>query len=113
MANKTLFKSMVGKLVPAADALNEAGGPAYALPPKQALAQYAATGCLNTTFYASAEEQLADRAEALPRRSSRSSSRGPPCTPASTGYMKDMPALLLRDARGPQDRRCWRRCSTA
>ena len=42
MANKSLFKSFVG---PAADALNEEQAPAYALSPKQQLAQYAATGC--------------------------------------------------------------------
>src|ERR1051325_5755175 len=59
MANKNLFKSLVGKLVPAADARNEHGAPAYALTPKQALAQYAATGCLTRTFYAGAGEQLA------------------------------------------------------
>jgi 60 kDa SS-A/Ro ribonucleoprotein len=58
MANKSLFKSLVGKLIPKADAINEAGGAAYKLPAKAALAQYAATGCLNATFYASAEEQL-------------------------------------------------------
>jgi len=38
-----------GEVVPAADAVNEAGGLAYAMPPKHALAQYAATGCLNQT----------------------------------------------------------------
>src|SRR3712207_7756668 len=59
MANKSLFKSLVGKLIPAADARNEHGAPAYQLTPKQALAQYAATGCLGATFYAGAEEQLA------------------------------------------------------
>ncbi len=58
MANKTLFQSIRGALVPKADAVNEAGGVAYALAPKQALAQYAATGCLNSTFYASADDQL-------------------------------------------------------
>jgi hypothetical protein len=36
MANKTLFKSLVGKLVPAADARNKHGAPAYELTPKQA-----------------------------------------------------------------------------
>lgn len=41
-----------------ADARNEAGGLAYALPPKAALAQLAATGCLSTTFYADASAQL-------------------------------------------------------
>src|SRR4051812_7367413 len=33
MANKTLFKSLVGKLVPAANARNEEHAPAYALTP--------------------------------------------------------------------------------
>jgi hypothetical protein len=42
MANKNLFKSLAGKLTPAADARNEENAPAYALTPKQALAQYAA-----------------------------------------------------------------------
>ena len=58
MANQKLFKSWAGKSIPAARERNEAGGPAYAFPSKQALAQYVATGCLNSTFYASAEEQL-------------------------------------------------------
>ena len=58
MANVALFKSLVGKLVPKTDAVNEEHAPAYAFTPKQALAQYAATGCLNNTFYASAKEQL-------------------------------------------------------
>lgn len=47
MANATLFQSLVGALIPRADARNEAGGPAYQLPPRHALAQFAATGCLN------------------------------------------------------------------
>ncbi|HJP95158.1 MAG TPA: hypothetical protein VJ875_24620 [Pyrinomonadaceae bacterium] len=59
MANKTLFKSLIGKLVPATDAVNEERAPAYALSPKHQLAQYAATGCLNTTFYATADGHLA------------------------------------------------------
>ena len=50
MANKTLFKSLIGKLMPATDAVNEELAPAYALAPKHQLAQYAVTGCLNTTF---------------------------------------------------------------
>ena len=47
MANKTLFKSLIGKLVPTTDALNEERAPAYALSPKHQLAQYAATGSLS------------------------------------------------------------------
>ena len=59
MANKTLFKSLIGKLIPATDAINEERAPAYALSPQAQLAQYAATGCMNTTFYATADQQLA------------------------------------------------------
>ncbi len=94
MANTTLFRSLVGALIPKADARNEAGGPAFTLPPEHALAQYAATGCLNTTFYATAESQL-DRVLDL-------CGRVPPEFVAKTAvycreraYMKDIPALLL------------------
>jgi len=66
MANKTLFKSLFGKLMPATDALNEERAPAYGLAPKHQLAQYAATGCLNRTFYASSGEQLAKVLELCP-----------------------------------------------
>lgn len=58
MASKTLFRTSPGKLAPKADAVNEAGGAAYALRARHALACYAATGCLSPTFYASAETQL-------------------------------------------------------
>ena len=58
MSNNNLFRSLTGLLTPRADTVNEAGGVAYKLSPEQALAQYAATGCFNHTFYASAGEQL-------------------------------------------------------
>ena len=58
MANKNLFKSTVGPLIRKMDAINSECAPAYALDAKAALAQYAATGCMNGTFYASAGEQL-------------------------------------------------------
>lgn len=57
MANKHLFRSKTSHL-PTADTVNEAGGLAHALPPKPALAQLAATGCFNGTFYADASDQL-------------------------------------------------------
>jgi 60 kDa SS-A/Ro ribonucleoprotein len=60
MANTKLFASLVGKLIPATDALNEALAPAYILSPKQRLAQFAATGCLTATFYASDKDQLGE-----------------------------------------------------
>jgi 60 kDa SS-A/Ro ribonucleoprotein len=58
MANKTLFASLKSRFV-RTNAVNEAGGSAYALAPRHALAQLAATGCFNGTFYATADEQLA------------------------------------------------------
>jgi 60 kDa SS-A/Ro ribonucleoprotein len=57
MANKTLFAS-IKSILPRSNVVNEAGGRAYKLTPKQALAQVAATGCFNGTFYASGESQL-------------------------------------------------------
>ncbi|MFL6255448.1 MAG: vWA domain-containing protein [Pyrinomonadaceae bacterium] len=94
MANKTLFKSLMGKLVPATDARNEHHAPAYALTPKQALAQYAATGCLGTTFYAGAGEQLAKVLELCqlvePEFVAKTAVYA-----RERGLMKDMPALLL------------------
>lgn len=94
MANKALFQSARGPMVPAVDAVNAAGGPAYALGPKAALARYAMTGCLSNTFYVTAEDHL-DRVVALAAA----------CEPAflaklaivarKDGFMKDMPALLL------------------
>ncbi|HJU91322.1 MAG TPA: hypothetical protein VJ656_00190 [Pyrinomonadaceae bacterium] len=93
MANKKLFKSLIGSLLPVTDALNEERAPAYALPAKHQLAQYAATGCLNRTFYASADEQLAKVLELC--------NEIEPEFIAKTaifcrerGHMKDMPALL-------------------
>ncbi len=57
MANTTLFQSVKTRLT-AADTRNEAGGIAYTLTPKQQLAQLAATGCLNSTYYTDAQDQL-------------------------------------------------------
>ena len=60
MANKGLFASAIAKLLPAADALNREGAPAYAYGPEAKLAQLAATGTLSDNFYAAAETQLAE-----------------------------------------------------
>lgn len=58
MANKNLFQSTRGKNLPQTNTTNLAGGSAYAFTAEHALAQYLSTGCLNGTFYASADEQL-------------------------------------------------------
>ena len=94
MANKNLFQTIAGKLLPKTDTLNEAGGQAYQLSPKQQLAQYAATGCFNSTFYASAEEQLSKVIELCRRLDAEFIAR---CAvyARERGLMKDMPALLV------------------
>ena len=94
MANTTLFRSLIGALIPRADARNEAGGPAYTLSPQHALAQYAATGCLNATFYATAESQV-DRVLALCGRVTPEFVAKTAVYCRERGHMKDMPALLL------------------
>ena len=58
MANKNLFQSIVGSLLPKTNSVNEESAPAYKFDDKHALAQFAATGCLNSTFYATDAEQL-------------------------------------------------------
>jgi 60 kDa SS-A/Ro ribonucleoprotein len=93
MANKKLFKSLVGKLIPATNAFNEEFAPAYALSPKHQLAQYAATGCLNTTFYATADEQLAKVVELCAEVEAEFIAKTAVFC-RERGFMKDMPALL-------------------
>ena len=63
MANKTLFSSIKSKFT-RTNTVNEAGGRAYKLTPKHALAQMAATGCFNGVYYASAGEPAGRDAQA-------------------------------------------------
>ena len=93
MANKTLFKSLIGKLIPATDVINEERAPAYALSPGAQLAQYAATGCLNATFYAGADEQLAKVLELCADIDAEFIAKTAVFC-RERGFMKDMPALL-------------------
>ncbi len=93
MANKSLFKSVVGKLLPRPDAVNEAGGSAYAFSAEHALAQYAATGCMNHTYYASGDEQLGT-VLALAVKVEPAWLAKVAVYERERGAMKDMPALL-------------------
>lgn len=94
MANKSLFSKFRELFLPQTDTSNEAGGAAYELEEKQALAQLAATGCLNSTFYATAEQQLSQTltlaAKLEPEFLAKTAIYA-----RERGYMKDMPALLL------------------
>jgi 60 kDa SS-A/Ro ribonucleoprotein len=93
MANANLFQSLKGKLLPAANAVNFENAPAYALSPKHQLAQYAATGCLNATYYASAEAQLTTVLELCSKVDAQFIAQTAIYC-RERGYMKDMPALL-------------------
>ncbi|MGJ7533278.1 MULTISPECIES: vWA domain-containing protein [unclassified Variovorax] len=93
MANLQLFQTLRGALQPQAAARNEAGGAAYALSPKHQLAQLAATGCLNNTFYAQAQDQL-DAVLALAREVDPVFVAKTAVYARRAGHMKDMPALL-------------------
>ena len=93
MANTTLFQSVKTRLT-AADTHNEAGGIAYTLTPKQQLAQLAATGCLNSTYYADAQDQLEQVLELAEQLDAEFIAKTAVYA-RQKGFMKDMPALLL------------------
>ncbi|PXX44026.1 vWA domain-containing protein [Undibacterium pigrum] len=101
MVNTQLFQSLknslTNKFLPVTDETNTtnfSGVAAYKFTAEHKLAQYAATGCLNATYYASAEAQLATVLDLTKEVT--------PLFVAQTaiycrerGYMKDMPALLV------------------
>ena len=93
MANTTLFQSIKNRFTKT-DTYNEAGGIAYTLTPKQQLAQLAATGCLNNTFYADAQSQL-DQVLKLAENLDAEFIAKTAVYARQKGFMKDMPALLL------------------
>ena len=94
MANKSLFKTITGMFTPRTDTVNEAGGTAYKLEPKAALAQYAATGCFNQTFYATADEQLEKVLKLCETLDAEFIAKTAVFT-RKESFMKDMPALLM------------------
>jgi 60 kDa SS-A/Ro ribonucleoprotein len=91
--NKDLFKSNPGNIKDA-DAINEAGGKAYALSDKAALAQYALTGTLFGTFYASDNEQLKKVLE-LANKCDVEFIAKLAIYARQQGLMKDIPSLLV------------------
>mgnify|MGYP003442687056 FL=1 len=93
--NKNLFRSplSVSKMAPAADIVNEAGGKAYSLSDKAALAQLVCTGVYNSAFYSSAEEQLKLTLE-LAQKVSPKFLAQLAVYARQNALMKDSPALL-------------------
>src|SRR5258708_7827488 len=94
MANKSLFSSLKAML-PRADARNEEGALAYRLPAKHALTQLAATGCFNSTFYASADEQLTTLKTLVADVEDNTFLAKLAVYARERALMKDMPAALL------------------
>ncbi|WP_332777368.1 vWA domain-containing protein [Polaromonas sp.] len=94
MVNTQLFQTLKGALLPAALARNAEQAPAYAFNPRHQLAQLAATGCLSQTFYANAEDQL-DKVTALAQEVDAAFVAKTAIYARESGYMKDMPALLV------------------
>lgn len=94
MANKNLFQTVKEMFTPNTNTLNEAGGTAYKLSPKHALANYAATGCFSNTFYTDAGEQL-EKVLALAKELDAEFIAKVAIYARENGFMKDMPALLV------------------
>ena len=92
MANKKLFASAA--VVAPALVQNNAGGVAYEFTAKAALAQYASTGCLNGTYYASATDQL-DTVLELAAKVDPEFVAKTAVYARGQGHMKDLPALLV------------------
>lgn len=92
MANPLLFRSLL-RGAPQADTLNQQQAPAFVFTPRHKLAQMVMTGCMNGTFYATAQAQLNDVLEAAKDQDdlflAQLAIYG-----RERGMMKDMPALL-------------------
>ncbi len=94
MANTSLFSSIKSWLPPAS-ATNEAGGAAYRLAPKHALAQIAATGCFNGTYYATGASQLDELRKLIDQVDDNVFLAKLAIYARERASMKDMPAALL------------------
>ncbi len=94
MANKSVFASLKGRLLPKANATNAEVAPAYAYSDAHALAQVAVTGTFGGMFYTDPKDEmehvvaLADAVDARFLAQAAVYAR-------QSGYMKDMPAVLL------------------
>lgn len=94
MANMSLFSSKSARL-PRADAINEAGGLAYKLDPKHALAQVAATGTFGDAYYSAAGTQLAEVLKLIEQIDDDQYLAKLAVYARQKAAMKDMPAALL------------------
>lgn len=93
MANKAIFKAAQRKDDPRLTD-NAAGGVAFRMDDKAALAQYVMTGTFNNTFYSDARADL-DRVSALASKVDDLFLAKLAVFGRKFGYMKDAPALML------------------
>ena len=94
MANKSVFASFEGRLLPAADTTNAAHAPAYRYSDAHALAQVAMTGTFGATFYQDPMQELS-RVLELANKVDPSFLAQTAVYTRKSGHMKDMPAVLL------------------
>lgn len=97
MANKRVFGAVTKNFsapAPKANTVNAAGGIAYLRQDEEALAQLICTGCLNGTFYASAEQQLKDIVKMASKCSDQFITQAA-IYARKMAFMKDMPALMM------------------
>jgi 60 kDa SS-A/Ro ribonucleoprotein len=94
MVNKSLFSNRQ-TASPKADAVNEAGGIAYRLDPKQALAHVAATGCFGDAYYSSGQAQLDEVLALIEWIDDNQYLAKVALYARQKAQMKDMPAALL------------------
>jgi len=94
MANKSLFASIKSRFVPT-NTVNQAGGRAYQLEPRHALAQIAATGTFGNAFYSTAGTQLAEVLTLIDQIDDNVFLAKLALYAREKAFMKDMPAALL------------------
>lgn len=96
MANKNVFSSLRTVFTPAADTTNLAGGLAYSMGEKEALAQLISTGCFSGTFYADAKQQIDTVTKLLAKLGPENAEYVAKLAvyARESGYMKDTPAFL-------------------
>lgn len=95
MANKSLFnKKSVNRSVAVANTVNGAGGKAYSMNDKHALAQFAVTGTFGDACYSTAEQQLA-AVKTLLEKVEPTFVAKLAVYARENALMKDMPALFL------------------
>lgn len=95
--NKNLFQSTSSVVAPATNAVNHAGGKAYQMTDKLALAQLVVTGTLTDTFYATAEGQLTELLTIAKRlvKTDPEYIAKTAIYARDRAFMKDTPVLLL------------------